>query len=169
MTEAHHATENGLGPPPCDHDAYTPCPPACKDAKDKWRRDAARELSAMQQAPVSSNLESIERLARESGDWRAAFDEVRMENERLRERVKDLQQFHDWAEPQITQHGKDMVKIDRLTEQLALVPKSRRELVKMAQSMKQQRDHLARQRKSFETTSEPPQDHCDPNEEDAVI
>lgn len=43
------------------------------------------------------------------------------------------------------------VEIERLRSQMELVPKSRRELLQMAWSMKRQRDHLARTSKDLQT------------------
>lgn len=34
--------------PPCDHDAYTACPPECAEAKEAWRKEVAAEIARAQ-------------------------------------------------------------------------------------------------------------------------
>jgi hypothetical protein len=43
--------EVAVGDPPCDHDAYTPCPPECAEAKAAWRIRAAAAI-AREQGPA---------------------------------------------------------------------------------------------------------------------
>jgi hypothetical protein len=72
-----HMTTETVGDPPCDHDAYTPCPPECRDAKNEWRRRAAAAIVREQNAPLPSKQETLEQRVRESGDLFARLEDCR--------------------------------------------------------------------------------------------
>lgn len=59
-------------------------------------------------APQLANLENIESLARESGDWRAAFREVKTENERLHQCHREGWLYAEEMKAEFERRGKEI-------------------------------------------------------------
>lgn len=78
---------------------------AYRDEYVLWLEREIERLQLSVETPAPDSNERLEKPIREQSAMELMETHCRaldIEIERLRERVKDLQQFHDWAEPQIT-------------------------------------------------------------------